>query len=465
MAHRPRPRRHRRCRRSLPLAAGAIASVGLFGAGQLAAAGSPRGAGGAGWTTYGGGMARTSSTAGPPLHPLRKRWRTAGLGGPIHGEPLVLDGRVLVATETDEVVALSAATGQVRWRRSLGTPVPAGMLPCGDLTPTVGVTSTMAADPATGTVFAAATVMAHGRVAHELDALEVGTGRIAWRRGLDLPGSDPAAELQRGALALAAGQVVVPFGGNYGDCGPYHGEVVAVPESGHGQRRAYVVPTRREGGIWAPSGVAVTAGGDVLAATGNGSSTTAYDSGDSVLELAPSLVRRSSFAPADWATANADDLDLGSSAPMLVPGGRLLVLGKQAVAYLLAVGHLGGIGHPLAAAHVCFSIGGDAEAGGLAYVPCPDGSLTALRIGAHRLTIAWRAPSGVTGSPTVAGGLVWVVGGDHLVGLDPSSGDVVVRMPAVRTEPYAAPSAADGLLVVAGDGEVEAFEGPAGYRP
>ena len=53
-----------------------------------------------------------------------------------------MDGQVFVATENDTVDALSATTGAVDWSSHLGTPVPAGSLPCGDISPTVGITGT-----------------------------------------------------------------------------------------------------------------------------------------------------------------------------------------------------------------------------------------------------------------------------------------------------------------------------------
>lgn len=441
---------------ALALAAGASPAPRAVGTGQV---------GDTAWTTYGGSFTRTSNAGGGPLAPLHQRWRTTGLGGAIYGEPLVASGRVFVATETDEVVALRAGDGRVAWRRSLGRPVPAGMLPCGDISPTVGVTSTMVFDPATGTLFVSAETLVAGKVHHVLDALKATTGRLEWRRDLDQAGWDPTAQLQRAALALAKGQVVVGFGGNYGDCGRYHGYVMAVRETGEGPVRVYEVPTAREGAVWAPSGVAVGTSGDIYAATGNGSSTTTYDSGDSVLRLSPALSRRSFFAPADWARLNASDADLGSAGPMLLPGGRLLIVGKDTTGYLLDQTHLGGIGHPLAATEVCFSIGGDAYANGLAYVACPGGSLTAVRVGARHLRVAWRAPTGVAGSPTIAGGLVWSVGDGNLVGLAPATGRPVDQVSTISTEHFAAPSVADGLLLVAGDGAVQALQGPAGYRP
>lgn len=457
-------------RRTILAGAGLTLAVGGIGVGVGSAAAGTKASNGAGaaagaWTTYGGNPARTSNAGGPPLRPLRRRWIATGLDGAVYGEPLVAGGRVFVATEADEVVALDASTGQVAWRRIVGTPVPSGALPCGDIAPTVGVTSTMVLDQARRSLYVSAAILVAGQVRHVLVALDTSSGQVEWQRDLDRPRWDAAAQLQRAALALSDGRVVVGFGGNYGDCGPYHGYLVAVPETGRGRILAYEVPTQREGAVWAPSGVSVAPNGDIFAATGNGSSTTAYDSGDSVIELSPTLHRLASFAPADWAADNADDGDLGSAAPMLLPGGRILIVGKESTGYLLDAGRLGGIGHPLAAIRACFSIGGDAYEAPLAYVACPQGSLVALRVGARQLSVAWRAPSGVTGSPTLAGGLLWSLAEGHLVGLSPRTGQVAVSVAAIPTAHFAAPSAAAGLLVVGGTGTVEAFEGPTGYRP
>ncbi|MHB1598437.1 MAG: hypothetical protein ACYCXY_06015 [Acidimicrobiales bacterium] len=123
------------------------------------------------------------------------------------------------------------------------------------------------------------------------------------------------------------------FGGNYGDCGDYHGWVLGVPESGAG-------PT------------------------------------------------------------------LGSTAPVLLPGGKVLMIGKGAVAYLLRAGRLGGIGHEQAQLAACFATGGDAYLAPYAYLPCVRGTMTAIRVGGSSLAPAWRS-TGVPGSsPTVASGVV-----------------------------------------------------------
>ena len=70
-------------------------------------------------------------------------WTSAALDGQLYGEPLVDDNLVVVATENDTVYALNAKTGLVAWSTHVGAPVPASSLPCGDITPTVGITSTL----------------------------------------------------------------------------------------------------------------------------------------------------------------------------------------------------------------------------------------------------------------------------------------------------------------------------------
>jgi len=416
------------------------------------------------WTTYGGNTLRTSvQPASPPLRPLRPRWTSRALDGAVYGEPLVVGSLVYVATESDVVYALHATTGRVAWARRVGTPAPSSELPCGDITPFVGVTSTMVVDPATSTLYVSAETSVSGRVHHELVAIDATTGAQRWRRDVDRPGWTAAAQLQRAALALDAGRVLVGFGGNYGDCSTYHGWLVGVPEGGAGPLRAYEVPTTREGAIWGPSGVAVDTAGDVYLATGNGSSSTTFDHGDSVIELSPDLRQIGFFAPTDWAHLNSSDSDLGSVGPMLLPGGRVLQIGKGSVAYLLHGGHLGGIGGQLATLDACFATGGDAYLPPLAYLPCVQGALEAVRVGASSLRPAWTARDVNGASPTIAGGLVWTLGnGGRLIGVTPRGGRVTVDVSVVPVEHYEAPAAGDGLIVVAGTSEVEAFSGPRG---
>ncbi len=423
----------------------------------------------ASWLTYGGSFARTSlDSSGPAFTgaPI-VAWRSQPVDGPVYGEPLLYEGQVFVATENDTVYALSASTGAVQWSDHLATPVPAGMLPCGDIAPTVGITSTMVVDPSSGTLFASAALVSGSSVRHTVYGIDIATHRVLWSRDVDQPGWNAAAQLQRTGLALSAGHVIVGFGGNDGDCGEYHGWVVGVAESGVGALLSYQVPTPREGAIWAPAGVTVDGSGDVFVVTGNGSAEAGqpFDHGDSVIELSPALTELGYFAPSNWAQDNSDDGDLGSTAAMLLGGSRMFVVGKQRTAYLLDATTLGGIGGQLASTDVCNSRGGNAYLAPDAYVVCTDdGTIDQVRVGpGSTLTRGWTwtSPTGEAGSPTISGGVLWTVdiGASVLYGVDLSTGTTRFTLPlATGTPPhFAAPSAAGGMLVVAGASRVEAF--------
>ena len=71
-------------------------------------------------------------------------------------------------------------------------------------------------------------------------------------------------------MSLQQGRVYVPFGGRYGDCGNYRGQVVAASVSDPNEALlTYTTPARRAG-LWAPGGVAIGGDGTLYAATGNG---------------------------------------------------------------------------------------------------------------------------------------------------------------------------------------------------
>lgn len=409
------------------------------------------------WTTFGGSSLRHSSqTVDAPSAPVRQAWTRPISGGAIYGEPLILDGRIYVATEGDRVDALDATTGRVIWQRSIGTPVPSSDLPCGDISPTVGVTSTMVIDPATSQLFASEETLVNGAVHHELVALSVASGSLLFRRDLDQRGWTAAAQLQRGALGLTDGRVVLGFGGNWGDCSSYHGYVMAVLETGTGPTLVYQVPAQNQGAIWGPAGMSIDSADNIYVATGNGSSRSTFDMGDAVIKLSPTLRLKSWFAPSNWEVDNANDLDLGSTAPILLPANRLFEVGKETTGYLLSDEQLGGIGKPLQSIQACNALGSDAYASGYLFLPCPSGGMVALRLSGGRLTYAWHSSSAY-GSPTVGGGLVWSVGNGSLVGLAPTTGRLVDTISTPSTEHFATPSVADGLIVVGSSSEVVAY--------
>lgn len=421
------------------------------------------------WTTYGGTATRTSADAteralaGTPV----RRWTSPALDGAVYGQPLVFGGQVLVATENDTVYALSARTGAPSWSLHLARPVAASALPCGDISPTIGITSTMVVDPATATLYASAASSAGGAVVHELFAIDLATHTVRFSRVLDQPGWSAPAQLQRAGLALDGGLVLVGFGGNYGDCGRYNGWVVGVPATGTGALVTYKVPTANEGAVWAPPGPVVDASGNVFVATGNGSTGPGggFDHGDAVIELSPQLSEEQYFAPSSWAQDNVSDADLGSTSPVLLGGGLAFAVGKSARGYLLRTASLGGVGGQVASVALCNARGATAFASPDLYVACPDaGRIDQVVVGPgttlHR-GWSWVSPSGGASSPTVARGMVWVVDptASVLYGVDPGAGTTRWTLPLGTGSPahFAAVSAGEGIVVVAGARAVEAF--------
>jgi outer membrane protein assembly factor BamB len=352
---------------------------------------------------------------------------------------------VIAATENDSLYALDPASGRVLWRTRLGTPVPLAKLPCGDIDP-LGITGTPAYDPGSGSLFAVAETSGPR---HVLFALDPTNGRVRWQRSIDLPGDNPSTHQQRAALAVGNGRVYVGFGGLYGDCGQYRGEVIGVPTSGRGPTIAYVVPVRREGAVWATAGPVLDTAGHLYVATGNGSSVSTYDGSDSVLELSASLRLVSRFAPRTWATDNANDADLGSMSPVLVPSAWVFADGKSGTGYVLRQGALGGIGGEVHSRSVCRAFGGAAQVGATLYLPCADG-LREVRIGASGvITLGWRTTA-ATGPPVVGGGVVWSIdiGNGQLVALSARSGAVLARVTVGAVPHFASPTLWQGEILV-----------------
>ena len=402
----------------------------------------------ASWPTYHGGNDRAGWV---PAFPDPRKPATAWsvkLDGAVYGQPIVAGGTAYVGTENDTVYALDLATGRQRWKRHLGTPVPLRDLPCGNIDP-LGITGTPAYDPATRTVFVA-TESTGAR--HTLVALNAADGTMRFSKGLDVAsGRDRHAEQQRGALAVANGRVYVPFGGLDGDCGDYVGYITGARTDGSGGVSYYAIPTSREGGMWAPSGAAIDAAGDVYVASGNGASFGgAYDGSDSVVRLSPDLGRRLGyFAPKNWGDENSGDKDLGSTGPLLLPGGKALIAGKTGDVYLLDTANLGGIGGQRAALSGCVSFGGMARAGSSAFLPCQNG-VQRIDVSGNSLHRVWTASSSIVGSPVVGGKAVWTLDARAgvLHALSRADGHPVASVDVGPASRFASPTLAGSLVLV-----------------
>ncbi|HEV3368787.1 MAG TPA: PQQ-binding-like beta-propeller repeat protein, partial [Acidimicrobiales bacterium] len=454
------------------------ASVGLLVAGVVGVAGSPAlagvSAGQAGpngsstaslsaavtasdWTTFDHDSLRSGvDPSGNSFSPATPAWTSPTFDGQLYGQPLVATGRVFVATENDTVYALAANTGAVLWSNHLGTPLNPSTVPglCGDIHPTVGITGTPVIDAARSEIFVVATVSAGSNAAHQLIGLDIYTGTVLLNENIDPPGANPAFQLQRVSLALTDGRVIVGFGGNSGDCDPYHGLVVSAPEDGSAPSTYTVAnfPGDSQGAVWmggaAPS---IDAQGNVWVATGNSafhSASDTYDQSDSVLKLSPTMQLLDSFAPQLWYNDNAGDADLGSTTPALLPNGLVFEVGKSTTAYVLNQSSLGGVNGQVALRNsFCFADGGSADLNGTLFVPCSNG-IEAVTPTSSPPTATWTTTSGAHGSPIVAGGLVWSIGGGTLYALDAATGAEVQHFAiGASSSSFPSPSAADGLIL------------------
>lgn len=401
------------------------------------------------WTMYHYDAARSGLVVGAPdPSSLASLWKQP-LDGAVYAEPLVIGGQVIVATENNTLYSLDAQSGQIQWHTTVGNPVPLSDLPCGDIDP-LGITGTPVYDPRTGLVFAVAEVQGP---AHILVGIDLKTGQTKVRRIIDPPGADPQVHQQRAALALYGDKVYIAFGGLYGDCGNYHGAVVASNTDGTGDLLTYQVPTQREAGIWATPGPVIDAQGNLYVTVGNGAATGGdWDHSDSVLRLSPTLQLEDAFAPQNWASDNASDLDLGSLGPVLLPNGLLFIQGKSNQGYLLRADHLGGIGGQLQTISACAggAYGGAAVSGQAAFIPCTDG-LRQIRLnGPSSIAAGWQAPSQVTGSPIVGGNTIYSMApsAGTLYALDAATGSVRATLSVGPTSRFATPALSHDTLFI-----------------
>jgi outer membrane protein assembly factor BamB len=445
----------------------------------------PRGSGGR-WTTYHGNAQATGVQAARiKLLPSRRAWTSPKLDGQLYGEPLVADGRIIAATENDTVYVMAARSGRILWSRHLAKPVPARDLPCGDISPVVGITGTPVIDLARHEIFVDADTLIKGpsssggvEASHRLFGLNLFTGKVELRQpAMPSVGEDQLAQLQRAGLTLDHGRVVIAYGQNFGDCpgpnGPAHGYVVSIPETGGKLDYFQLGKGRDRGAVWmGGSSPVVDPHGNVYVASADGYNLGAgqrYDDSDAVLKLSPTMHLKSIFYPKDWQQLSGDDLDLGTGDPALVHG-FVLQIGKTDIAYLLHQGHLGGKDGEVASLRVCHGDpdGGHAVMGSVVYVPCPNG-VTAIRVSAKtpHLKRLWTDNDGAPDAPIIADGLVWTIGADNAVhGLNPANGHQVVSIRfGAQANHFPTPSAADGLLLLPGTRQIFAFMGPAGRPP
>lgn len=302
--------------------------------------------------------------------------------GQVYAQPLVSQNTLLVATETNHVYGLDPATGAQKWTPLyFGTPFNAPRdLGCGDISPSVGITSTPVIDPATNIAYLTAKTYVSGTTGpaiYSMHAINVATGQEVSGFPVPIQGTasndpshpfDGTHHLQRPGLLLLNGVVYAAFG-SHCDRKPFEGWVVGVSTAGRvttlwSDEAGVPQSSFPEGGIWQSGGGLLSDGpNQIVLATGNGSvppsptpgKVPPSTLGQSVVRLIVqsdgTLKATDFFSPYDADFLNGTDSDIGSGSPVGLPSQYfgtptyphlLAQIGKQGNLYILNADNLGG---------------------------------------------------------------------------------------------------------------------------
>lgn len=425
--------------------------------------------------------------------------------GNVYAQPLYLEGGprgravVIAVTESNNVYALDARSGQIVWETNVAPPVPANALPCGNLSP-YGISGTPVVDLPSRSLFFDAFTRdpMSATVRHLIFSLNADTGAVnpGWPVSMSTNITFGAikfnalAQGQRGALAVIGTNLYVPYGGLYGDCGTYHGWVVGLPLTNPSNIMAWAT-SASGGGAWAVGGVA-SDGVDPFLATGNTKNVSTWGGGEAIVHLQPSLVLTNGgtnyWSPTNWVSLDNADLDIGGTGPLLVdvpgatPSKLVVALGKDGNVYLLNRTNLGGVSVPVAQAHVAGSSIIQAAATyqtalGTYVVFANANNLYALRLGATTppsITNVWTASENGRGSPFVTSTdgtnniVVWGIGSEGDQRLHAFAADTGTNLyngggPSELmngTRRFNTGIVARGRIYVANDNQVSAFQVP-----
>jgi PQQ-like domain len=395
---------------------------------------------------------------------------------------------LFLTTKAGHILALDAATGATVWSHQ----------------PATGpryTTSSPAVDPNRLYVYSYGL---EGR-AHKYqvgDGAEITTG--GWPQVATLK---PDVEKCSPPLSVAvtnsgAQYLYVANGGYPGDAGDYQGHITAINLATGAQNvfntqcsdqtvhfvEAPGTPdcsTGVQSAVWARPAVLYSTELDrIFFATGNATydaNTGGHDWGDTVLATHPDGTGTGtngqpldSYTPTNFSALNSSDLDLGSTAPALlppVPGSNVAHLGvqsgKDAELRLLNLSNLSGSGGP---GHLGGELqligvpqGGEVLTQPAVWVNPVDGSvwvfvangngisgleMTVDGSGNPSLSPRWTNGSGGT-SPVIANGMVFYVGGGGIKGLDPTSGTQLFGDTSLGGIHWESPIVIEGRLYVA----------------
>jgi regulation of enolase protein 1 (concanavalin A-like superfamily) len=298
--------------------------------------------------------------------------------GNVYAQPLYVSGVnfgasgahniIVVATEHNSVYAFDADDPNAAaplWQAKLGTPSSSADVLCGRLVPEIGVTGTPVIDLPTNTLYVVNKTKANGKFFNSLHALDLtsGTEKLGGPVTITatVPGTgdgssggmltfDPLRNYNHAGLLLVNGVVYIAFAAHC-DLSPNHGWIFGYDALTLAQKSVLnLTPTGSKGAVFqCGNGLAADANGSIYVMTGSGTSDAGSGGsnyGSAFLKLLPSggsFSVQSYFVPKDVAALNANDLDVGSGGPLLIPGTNLLVGGgKSGTLYVLDRTTLGG---------------------------------------------------------------------------------------------------------------------------
>ena len=381
---------------------------------------------------------------------LHRRW-VATFDAPADGAPILVSNVALSPSATQTLLfqetlrgttyAINAHSGAIVWKRTTQGP---------------NITNSMPAEDPSGQWIYAPGVDAH---VHKFAA---SNGRESFGSGFPLRVTwFPQIEKDGTSLNVANGYLYATTGGYFGDRGQYDGHVVTL-RLRDGQVHVVnslchyihrLITTLGEcpyskSGIWAREGAVVdpdpSMAGRIYVATGNGrfdANQGGQDYGDSVLAIgADGFSLLDTFTPNDYILLGSEDIDLGSTAPVMLPresesSTPLMAIqgGKDGVLRLLNRQHLGGVGgelqdynlsHPIFTAPAVWT---DRSGTTWIFVNTLSG-MTALQLvttdGKSALRGIWSSRVGGT-SPVVANGIVFAARNNAVHAMNARNGNVV----------------------------------------
>jgi hypothetical protein len=420
------------------------------------------------WTRFGWDAGRSSASTAPT-------GITAANVGSLHRQQVAIDGTVdasaiylsgvqvsgaahdalFVTTSYGKTLAIDAAQGTVLWEFTPpGYDTWAGSARITNSTPV--------ADPDRAFIYAASP---DGHI----EKLAVSDGHPVWSTAITLR---PESEKIASPLNFWRGRVIAVTGGYIGDAPPYQGHV-AVLDASSGRlehvwnslcsdRAGLIQPSScAESGsaIWARAGAVIdSATEEIYVATGNGHWDGRTSWGDATLVLdrdATGLLANQT--PTNTEELDAADLDVGSTAPVLLGTGYLAQGGKDGKIRLLDLSKMrGGTAHRGGEVQIVSTPSGQRlmtapavlHEGGTTWMFVADGGGTAAwTLKQGQLQSAWANHNAGT-SPVVAGGLLYVYDpGGTLRTYEPETGQQVAAIPCGGGH-WNSPIVVDGRIVL-----------------